>query len=562
DGDGRLNIAEREEARAFLKKERAGRPGRMGGPGGMGGGDEEGKPGPIVTPGEVQPASGDFYDATVVRTVFLDFDSSDWEQELEDFVNTDVEVPATMTVDGKKYNGVGVHFRGQSSFFGVRPGSKRSLNISTDFTDEKQVLRTAGATGGKEDRGYRTLNFLNSHEDASFMSSVLYSTIANRYLIAPRANYVRVVVNGESWGVYVNVEQFNKDFVRRHFPQQKGATKDGVKGREARWKVKGNPGARSGLEYTGESLQAYKQKYEIKSADNEQDWRDLVKLCKVLNTTPADELVGALSPMLDIDATLRFLALDNALANGDGYWTRSSDYSIYKDEGGKFHIIPHDMNEAFRSSLMMPGGGRGPGGGQARRPGAGGPPAEPAGGGGEERRPPRQDDQQPPEAKPDEPPETMNEQRQPVARPPRRGGGAGGPGMGRGVSGTELDPLIGLDDPAKPLRSKLLAVPELRERYLRYVKEIAEKDLDWATLGPIVEANRALIEEHMEEDTRKLGTLEAFRRATAEEPQAGGAGEKGRREPMNLRAFVDKRRAYLLSYTPKTAAAADTGQTK
>ncbi|HYD01674.1 MAG TPA: CotH kinase family protein, partial [Phycisphaerales bacterium] len=393
DGDGRLNIAEREEARAFLKKERSGRQMRMGGPGGMGGGDEEGKPGPIVTPGEVPPASGDFYDPSVIRTVFLDFDASDWEQELEDFVNTDVEVPATMTVDGRKYKGVGVHFRGQSSYFGVRPGSKRSLNISTDFTDEKQALRTTASSDGKEDRGYRTLNFLNSHEDASMMSSVLYSTIANQYIPAPRANYVRVVVNGESWGIYVNVEQFNKDFVRRHFPQSKDAKAKGAKGSEARWKVKGNPGARSGLEYTGDSLAQYKQKYEIKSGDDEADWRALVNLCKVLNTTPPEQLVDALSPILDIDATLRFLALDVALANGDGYWTRSSDYSLYKDEGGKFHIVPHDMNEAFKSSLMSPGGGRAAGaGGQVRRAGepAGKPPeARPDG----ERRRPRSDDQ-------------------------------------------------------------------------------------------------------------------------------------------------------------------------
>ena len=43
------------------------------------------------------------------------------------------------------------------------------------------------------------------------------------------------------------------------------------------------------------------------------------------------------------------------------------------------------------------------------------------------------------------------------------GRGRGGRGMFGGAS-AELDPLVGLDDPTKPLRSKLLAVPALRER--------------------------------------------------------------------------------------------------
>ena len=58
------------------------------------------------------------YDPTVIRTLFLDFPDKDWEAEIADFYRTDVEVPATLTVDGKNYPNVGVHFRGHSSFFG------------------------------------------------------------------------------------------------------------------------------------------------------------------------------------------------------------------------------------------------------------------------------------------------------------------------------------------------------------------------------------------------------------------------------------------------------------
>jgi hypothetical protein len=102
-----------------------------------------------------------------------------------------------------------------------------------------------------------------------------------------------------------------------------------------------------------------------------------------------------------------------------------------------------------------------------------------------------------------------------------------------GRATAELDPLIGLDDASKPLRSKLLAVPALRERYLSYVRDIAQRWLDWSTLGPRVAQYQALIAGDVKADTRKLYSFEAF--------QNDVAGSE-----RSLKAFVEKRRAFLL----------------
>ena len=225
DGNSRLDRRERRAARESLKKERANNPrggrGGFGPPPGFGGEEPEAKPGPRVRPTEVAtfPGKG-LYEPDVLRTVFLTFENDDWESELEDFHNSDVEVPAEMTVDGQTYRGVGVHFRGMSSYGGVRAGHKRSLNVSVDFTDDDQKLY-----------GYKTLNLLNAHEDPSFLHTVLYSRVARTYIPAPKANFVRVVINGESWGVYVNAQQFDKIFVAENYGSSKGA----------RWKVRATP---------------------------------------------------------------------------------------------------------------------------------------------------------------------------------------------------------------------------------------------------------------------------------------------------------------------------------
>ena len=94
---------------------------------------------------------------------------------------------------------------------------------------------------------------------------------------------------------------------------------------------------------------------------------------------------------------------------------------------------------------------------------------------------------------------------------------------------------MGLNDSSKPLRSRLLAVPALRARYLTYVRDIATKWLDWNRLGPLAVKYQALISEDVKADTRKLETFEAF-----------GAGLQA------LKTFVERRRAYLLNYKDST----------
>lgn len=511
DHDGRLNRDERTAAREAIKKEGGGRggPGGFGPPGGgfgrpgggrRGGGgpgfgrNEPASPGVKIASSDVQPVEGDLYDGSILRTLFLDFEHDDWESELADFNNTDVEVPATLLADGRAYENVGVHFRGMSSFFTVPAGSKRSLNLSLDFVDKDQRLG-----------GYRTLNLLNSHEDPTFLHTVLYFHIARQYIPAPKANLVKLVINGESWGVYTNVQQFNNDFVAEHFPNTKGT----------RWKVQGSPGGRGGLEYLGDDPEKYKAIYSIKSKDKKKAWRALARLCKTLNETPADELEAALDPLLDVDGALWFLALENVLINGDGYWVRASDYTIYLDDAGKFHLIPHDANETL-APPMGPGfggprgggfGGRGRGGpgGRDRGPGGPGRPGGPDGPGG-------------------------------AGQP----GDRGGPGSGRGNS-LELDPLVGLNDNAKPLRSKLLAVPALRARYLDHVRTLATEWLDWEKLGPLVQQYAALIEPDIQADTKKLTSYEEFQRTTAQNPPDSSA------DGRVLRVFAKQRREYLLS---------------
>jgi len=447
DGNGRLNAEERKAARAYLSSSSSGG-GFGGGWGGFGFGDmgglsQQAKSGAKLTPADVK-SGGDapLYDPNTVRTFFLTFENSDWEKELEDFYRTDVEVPATLIVDGKTYRDVGVRFRGNSSYFMVSTGRKRSLNLSLEYADKKQTLGS-----------YRTVALLNAIMDPGFLHNVLFSEIARSYMPAPKANYARVVINGESWGIYVSLQQFDVDFTREFFNSEGGV----------RWKVPG-PNLQAGLQYFGDNPDSYKSAFEIKANAQPESWNKLIALCKTLNQEPPKTLAAALAPMLDIEEALKFLALDIVTVNDDGYWVRASDYSLYCDEKSQFHILPSDTNETFigeeNSGGMFPGG------------------------------------------------------------------------FGMGGGGTSLDPLIDIDSPQHPLASKLLAVPELRAKYLAIVRDIAQKWLDWERLGPIARRHHALIADDVKADTRKLYSTEDFESSL-----------------KSLQSFAAARRTYLLSKT-------------
>jgi len=366
----------------------------------------------------------------------------------------------------------------------------------------------------------------------------------------------------------------------------------------------------------------------------------------VLNETPADQLQAALTPLLDVDGALKFLALENTLINNDGYWIRTSDYNIYEDTSGRFHIIPHDMNENF--SVPEGGGGPGPGRGGGRGPGPGGfgpgmmlgremfyqadqngdqklskpelialaeswfdkldsakagrltatqfaagfpallpaPPefGEGPGAGGPDRG--RRGfgpamfiapalfnatdlDKDGTVTRAEfttafakwhaqwdssrtgsltEPQLTAGlNSVLPAQNFGGRGGRFGGPG-GRGggvrVEGVKLDPLLAANDANKPLISKLLAVPALRAQYLGYVREMAEKWLDWEKLGPIAQEYYALIADDVRADTRKLDSTEDFINGLTAPQGSGGFGGGS----IGIKTFADQRRAYLLSY--------------
>jgi len=269
------------------------------------------------------------YDPNTIGEIRIKLPANNWVDALdsmrlygENMMNGEVEV------DGKKYPGAGVRFRGNNSY---QLGLKRNpLQIKLNHTDKNT-----------KHQGYASLKLSSALRDPSMAREMLFYQIARKYTPAPRACYTKLYINDEYVGLFVNVESVDGQFLREHYNSEGNAFfKAGVDYKSptpesCRQNIFGS------LEYE-ENLACYKGNFEMSSA---QGWLDLQELTRVLDRNPEK-----IETVLDVDAALWMLALNNAMVNLNSYsGNYSINYYLYKDNFGRFQTIPWDLNLAFGS---------------------------------------------------------------------------------------------------------------------------------------------------------------------------------------------------------------------
>lgn len=283
------------------------------------------------------PALGqvpDLYDPDTVRDVWLTFSQANYWTLLLNNYQSETNIAADMRVDNVVYPNVGVRFRGNTSYTMLPPGSqKKSFNIELDWMVQ-----------GQDIHGYTSLNLNNGFHDPTFLREFLTYWIMRRHGVAPKANFVRLWLNNSYWGVYINVEQPDKDMMKQWF-----RSNDGNRYRCFPTSGSFNNG-RCAYTWLGSTLSAYLSAYQAKQGDGS----DLMQMCNVLNNTGAAQLQAALPAVFSVDAFYRYAAVMNVTTNTDSYLQSGKDHFLYIDEvHGDGTTFPFDCNEALAGSSTL-----------------------------------------------------------------------------------------------------------------------------------------------------------------------------------------------------------------
>ncbi len=378
----------------------------------------------------------DLYDTSVLRTFNIQFHDTNWLQLLRANYTSETQILADLEVDGVTYPNVGVRIRGNTSYTALPSGSQKfSLKIRLDHVDPDQELL-----------GYSNINLNNGFRDPTFCREVVYNNYVAQFIPNPRANHVLVTLNGQNWGVYINVQQPNKRMLRDYF-----ANPDGL-----RIVCSNNPFG-PGLRYNGTNPAAYAE-YEIQDDGGlANPYSSLIAVCAALTNTPIAN-IPSIDSIFAIDPSIWSVVLENLITDDDSYVNKGCDFLTYTDPiDGRMHLLQRDANETF--------------------------------------------------------------------------------------SQTSWSPTLNFTSSSRPLLSRVLAVPELRQRYMAHYRT-ASADLSWDYFGPIFNDLRAMIEPHVQADPKRIYSYAAFQNNFTSTVNLGIPGLGGG-SLIGIQQFVNQRATYL-----------------
>jgi spore coat protein CotH len=245
-------------------------------------------------------SADDVFNSDVLHDVRLRVNARDWDALKRNF-QLDTRYPANFTWAGTTVRDVAIRSRG----FGSRNGTKPGLEIEFDRYRD-----------GQRFAGLRSMVLDNHWQDPSMMRERISMLFYRRLgWPAPREAYARLWVNDEYAGLYSMVEEIDEEFLAHHF----GVGQDAIAERgyiyEYRWTFNYT------FEHLGGKLEKYEELFDPKIKDHK-SMADLFgpieEMIRTVNDTAGDFTRRA-GEVVDLAAVMTFLAIDNYLADSDGF---------------------------------------------------------------------------------------------------------------------------------------------------------------------------------------------------------------------------------------------------
>jgi spore coat protein H len=232
---------------------------------------------------------------------------------LERSAHSNETCPATFIADGEVYERVKVRYRGAWA----RSWPKKPLKIF--FNDDKPF------------QGQRRLNLNSGWRDPAFVRETLaYHIYAVCGAPASKSRMVRLDVNGQFRGLYVEVEQPDKAFVSRL----------GLKGASI---YKASSQSNQADERDLGSEASYRAHYE-KETQKAEDYRDLQLFCQELAL--AKNTLDFFTRRVDLEKYINYLAATTLVQNWDAY--NKNHFIVYDGRGSKkWFVVPWDLDRTL-----------------------------------------------------------------------------------------------------------------------------------------------------------------------------------------------------------------------
>jgi spore coat protein CotH len=245
-------------------------------------------------------------------------------------------VHGEISEDGKTIKDVGLRYKGNASYMASTRGLKRNLKIELDhFNEDGRYL------------GLKTINLNAGAMDPTHGREALaFSLFRAAGVPAPRTAFAEVTLtvpgkyDKEYLGVYTMIEQVDKTFLKDRFKTGKGLLM--------------KPERLRGLEYLGDDWDRYKGTYRPKHEPSKKEAKRFIEFLRLVSKADDAEFKKEIASYLDVDAFLRFLAVNALVVNLDSFLTMGHNFYIYlHPDTEKVMFIPWDLDLSLGGFPMM-----------------------------------------------------------------------------------------------------------------------------------------------------------------------------------------------------------------
>ena len=271
-------------------------------------------------------AGDPIFDQNTLHEVRIEMDPGDWESLRANYL-TNQYYAVNISLDNAVVQQVGIRSRGTGSRDAAKPGLKVDFN--------KYV-------SGQEFHGYKSLVLDNLVQDASFLRErMAFKVFEAMGIPAPQNAFARLTVNGEYAGVYNLVEPVSKPFLKARLGDDSGNLFDY------------EYVSPYYFAYLGSDPAAYvPSPFEPQTNEDSLNASGLVEFIRVINEAPDSSFAQDVGRMVDVNKFLTYLAVENALAEFDGFVGEFGMNNFYLYQYGgqtKFEFIPWDKDTSFSS---------------------------------------------------------------------------------------------------------------------------------------------------------------------------------------------------------------------
>ncbi len=189
-------------------------------------------------------------------------------------------------------------------------------------------------------RGLRTMTLNNMVEDPSMVHETLaYTAFRGAGVPASRTGYAYVYVDGEDFGVHLNIEALDQTALEKIFGAFDPGTQHLYEGEDSADVRPGGAGA-----------------FEIDEGSD--DRGDLEALIDAVNSGGPSSWATRVTPFADLAEMTRMWATEKYIGQWDGYagseaeWL-PNNYYLYSDPSGRFQMMPWGNDESWQTAYRL-----------------------------------------------------------------------------------------------------------------------------------------------------------------------------------------------------------------